>query len=143
MKRFVKDDRGFRVVARTISGTEPPLIMEEARNPQGDYIGTPKNAAYLCGTLGIKPEKAELDHNVCSIGFSPKDGKWYGWSHRAIYGFKVGDVVKEGDCTAEEGLIEEYLADHPEERKALPVGFVAKTVDDARTMAVAFAASVS
>lgn len=26
------------------------------------------------------------------------DGKWYGWSHRAIYGFKVGDKVKKGDC---------------------------------------------
>ena len=52
-------------------------------------------------------------------------------------------MVKEGDCTAEEGLIEEYLVDHPEERRALPVGFTAKTMDDARKMAVAFAASVS
>jgi hypothetical protein len=25
------------------------------------------------------------------------DGKWYGWSHRAIYGFKPGDTVKPGD----------------------------------------------
>lgn len=37
----------------------------------------------------------ELTHGV---GFSPKDGKWYGWSHRAIYGFKVGSECKKGDC---------------------------------------------
>jgi len=36
----------------------------------------------------------ELTHGV---GFSPKDKKWYGWSHRAIYGFKVGSKCKKGD----------------------------------------------
>ena len=45
----------------------------------------------------------ELTHGV---GFSPKDGKWYGWSHRAIYGFKVGSTCKKGDC--------HYVADTPE-----------------------------
>lgn len=24
------------------------------------------------------------------------DGKWYGYSHRAVYGFAVGDVIKKG-----------------------------------------------
>lgn len=24
------------------------------------------------------------------------DGKWYGWSHRAVYGFGIGDVIKPG-----------------------------------------------
>ncbi len=37
----------------------------------------------------------ELTHGV---GFSPKDQKWYGWSHRAIYGFKIGSTCKKGDC---------------------------------------------
>jgi len=37
----------------------------------------------------------ELTHGV---GFSPKDNKWYGWSHRAIYGFEVGSECKKGDC---------------------------------------------
>lgn len=117
--------------------------VRSAYTADGDYIGDPKDAFRLCRTRGIKPERRETNSGVCSIGFSEKDGKWYGWSHRAIYGFKVGDVVKKGDCTAEEGFIEEYLKDHPEERRALPVGFTAKTMDDARRMAVAFAASVS
>lgn len=37
----------------------------------------------------------ELTHGV---GFSPKDNKWYGWSHRAIFGFTVGSTCTEGDC---------------------------------------------
>ena len=37
----------------------------------------------------------ELTHGV---GYSPKDKKWYGWSHRAIYGFKIGSTCKKGDC---------------------------------------------
>jgi hypothetical protein len=37
----------------------------------------------------------ELTHGV---GFSPKDNKWYGWSHRAIYGFGIGSTCKKGDC---------------------------------------------
>ena len=28
-----------------------------------------------------------------NVGFSPKDQKWYGWSHRAVTGFKVGDKL--------------------------------------------------
>lgn len=37
----------------------------------------------------------QLNHGT---GFSPKDGKWYGWSHRAIYGFEIGSTCKKGDC---------------------------------------------
>ncbi|MHA1170008.1 MAG: hypothetical protein ACTSRU_19440 [Candidatus Hodarchaeales archaeon] len=44
-----------------------------------------------------------LKHNIdkyitSSLGFSSKDQKWYGWSHRAFYGFKVGSTVSKGDC---------------------------------------------
>ena len=37
----------------------------------------------------------ELTHGV---GYSPKDNKWYGWSHRAIYGFTIGSTCKKGDA---------------------------------------------
>ena len=91
---------------------------------------------------GIKPEKVNPDESVCSIGLCAYENKWYGWSHRAIYGFTIGDIVKEGDCTASSGWTDEYLADHPEEDLSLPVGFEAKSLDDARRMAIAFAESV-
>lgn len=64
---------------------------------------------------------------IDGLGWSEKEQKWYGWSHRAIYGFKVGDKVKEGDVAAE------YL----------DVGFEAKTTDDAKKIASAFARGVS
>ena len=45
--------------------------------------------------------------NTASLGFNPKKKKWYGWSHRAIYGFGVGYITKKGDCG--------FTADNPEE----------------------------
>ncbi|KKN18413.1 hypothetical protein LCGC14_0956060 [marine sediment metagenome] len=41
--------------------------------------------------LKIAPEKSAPDHSVCSIGKSAKDGKVYGYSHRAYHGFGKGD----------------------------------------------------
>lgn len=37
----------------------------------------------------------QLTHGV---GFSPSEQKWYGWSHRAIYGFGIGSACVKGDC---------------------------------------------
>lgn len=38
------------------------------------------------------------DGNTCCIAFNPIEQKWYGWSHRAIYGFGVGSECKKGHC---------------------------------------------
>lgn len=35
--------------------------------------------------------------SVARIGFSEIEQKWYGWSHRAIYGFGIGSQVSKGD----------------------------------------------
>jgi hypothetical protein len=32
-----------------------------------------------------------------SIGYSSESKKWYGWSHRAICGFKIGDKININD----------------------------------------------
>lgn len=48
----------------------------------------PKDFRYK---LQIEPEKRTKDAEVCTIGKSKKNGKWYGWSHRAYAGFGVGD----------------------------------------------------
>ena len=92
---------------------------------------------------GIQPEKRSPDAGVESIGFCEKEQKWYGWSHRAMYGFEVGDAVNEGDCTATSGLTDEALKLYPEQDFSLPVGFQAKTLEDAKRMAIAFSDSVS
>ena len=78
-----------------------------------------------------------------SLGFSKREQRWYGWSHRAIASFGIGDIVDSPDhCCANSGWIDEYLIEHPEEDLRLPVGFEAKTLDDARRMAEAFAECV-
>ena len=138
---------GYEVRKELISGKEAgggkDFIMKSAYNQNGDYIGNSLEAYQLCKKREIRPEKADPSHRVCSIGFCAREQRWYGWSHRAIYGFGIGDKVKEGDCCASSGWIDEYLQEHPEENKALPVGFVAKNLDDCKIMATAFADSVS
>lgn len=136
---------GYVVIKGIVDGSEfggDDMEMSHAETPNGDYIGNSKTAHMLCVKRGIKPEKMSANNNVCSIGFCDKEQKWYGWSHRAIYGFGVGDVVSEGDCTASSGWTQEYLDEHPEEDTSLPVGFKANNLDDAKKMAVAFAESV-
>jgi hypothetical protein len=78
--------------------SDEPTAMVAAYTPKGDYIGDSKFAKRLVTGRGIHPEKSNPDHSVCSIGYSVKDGKWYGWSHRAIFGFEVGSTCKRGDC---------------------------------------------
>ena len=68
-------------------------------------VGMEDNIKHLAD-LGITQE---LTHGV---GFSPKDGKWYGWSHRAIYGFEVGSTCKKGDCHYVASTPEELIDDH-------------------------------
>ncbi len=128
------------------------VSMISAFTPKEEYIGDIDWAIKL-HEKGIIPEvmpqkKGNKKVNggagcTCSIGFCEKENKWYGWSHRAMFGFGIGDKVKKGDCTNSSGWTEEYLKDHPEEDYSLPVGFEAKTIKDAKKMASAFADSVS
>jgi len=128
---------------KTCEEEEPIKMVAAYSSKDGHYIGDAKNVHFLCHKMGIRPEVYQDKNNTCSIGFCKKEQKWYGWSHRAIFGFKIGDTVKKGDCAASSGYIEEYIIKHPECDLSLPVGFEAKTLDDAKRMAIAFADSVS
>ncbi len=119
------------------------VVMRSAYTLSGAYIGDSVWAHRLIVQRGIMPELRSPKHSVCSIGFSEAEQKWYGWSHRALYGFGIGSVAKKGDVVTMPGLTEEYLKEHPEEDKSLSIGFEAKTLDDAKRMAIAFAEGVS
>lgn len=45
-----------------------------------------------------------------NIGFSEDEQKWYGWSHRAIYGFGIGSEVRKGDCGYQAKNPEDFLS---------------------------------
>jgi hypothetical protein len=116
-----RNGMSYRREVWSMEGNDP-VEMEAVYNAHGVYVGDKETADFLA-EKGIIPEPRTEQSSVCSIGFSHKDQKWYGWSHRAIHGFGVGDVVKDGDCACE----------------SLPVGFEAKTLDDAKQIASAFA----
>ena len=44
--------------------------------------------------LMIKGERQSASSSVDSFGKSEANGRWYGWSHRAIASFTIGDVIK-------------------------------------------------
>jgi hypothetical protein len=48
------------------------------------------------------------DGTTC-IGFNPTENKWYGWSHRAIYGFGIDSTCKQGDCHFKPGNVNEFM----------------------------------
>lgn len=93
--------------------------------PQGsDKRGKPKVRFQDWLVLKKSPIKYNK-YNDVSWGWSP-NGKCYGWSHRAMYGFKVGDKIKEdtiGNWKKKEWTI--------------------KTEEDAERMAKEFAREVS
>lgn len=45
---------------------------------------------------------------TCCIGFNPIEQKWYGWSHRAIFGFGIGSECKKGHCHYKPSNKEEF-----------------------------------
>jgi hypothetical protein len=77
-------------------------------NKQGDLIafadtirGTPRrfkkpSLVKIIEERGIVAELASRSDNVCTIGRGA-DGKWYGWSHRALIGFGPGDRIYEAN----------------------------------------------
>jgi len=163
-----------------MKGQDDDTPISAAYTPSGDYLGDPEFAKTLAKKGITQFEKTEPDHCVCTIGFNPEEEKWYGWSHRAMYGFGVGSKVKLGDCGYSPRNADEFIAqlstwyskkdgyeilkdqedpDHKQQGKGAVVrgkrsthfepypqwgggAWTAKTIDDAKQMAIDFAKSV-
>jgi hypothetical protein len=86
--------------------------------------------------LILSAEDWKAKHGIKSegkgLGFSEEEQKWYGWSHRAYYGFGIGYEVKEGDVVCSE------FGDG-----SIKPGFKCKTLADCKKLAKAYADSVS
>lgn len=107
------------------------MEMKNAYTPNGEWIGDSKLANFLCRKLGIAPEKKRDSVTVCSIGFCEKDNKWYGWSHRAIVGFSIGDRIFEEKYGDEDTLFVEHGTEE------------ITNLEDAKKSAIAFSDYVS
>jgi hypothetical protein len=55
-------------------------------------------------TLETKP-----GGKTASLGFNRAENKWYGWSHRAIYGFGIGSEVRPGELAFVPSNRREYI----------------------------------
>jgi hypothetical protein len=145
----IKSAFKFFMARRYFKNNIPILVMTEIKNFNKPEMYISPDVIRIIKRFKLDPETldnySDDGKGTASIAFSPKSQKWYGWSHRAIYGFKIGDVVEYGDLTTTSGYIEEFELEHPEIafKHALPIGFKAETLDDCRKMAIAFAESVS
>lgn len=119
---------GYHVIEYVVDGSKYGGIDSTMKtaftNDSLEYIGKSKWAYRLTHKWGLtrlqsgthlrvpktlKPnEKAkelllnrflsEYSFYPVNIGFNEEEQKWYGWSHRAIYGFGIGSKVEPGHC---------------------------------------------
>jgi len=68
------------------------------------FVGSEKGIEHLA-------EREITEQLTHGVGFSPKDNKWYGWSHRAIYGFGIGSTCKKGECHYKGSTLKEQEED--------------------------------
>ena len=75
-------------------------------------VGLENELSYLlkAGVTEQIQESGVDDGLSCSacIGFNPKEQKWFGWSHRAIFGFGIGSECKKGMCQYEPDTKESF-----------------------------------
>ena len=152
----------------------------------GKYLGDKDTAMYLIKKKQIDTfEYSTPDSTIVTVGYNSNTQTWYGWSHRAIFGFTIGSTCKMGDSHFIPSNKEEFIEDakrfYREEdqpelgaeegtndagKKGVWVGdkqkrkgtiamfctyperwgrgeWTAKTLDDAKQMAMDFAESVS
>lgn len=60
----------------------------------------------LVASLAIKYNLTQVTH---TIGFSESEQKWYGWSHRAVFGFGIDSKIKKGDCAYQAANINDFM----------------------------------
>lgn len=100
-ERLVAEHKFYDVWEEKWRYGPPDDIIEQTmsnvpRSKEGHYMGSIGIAQQL-EEREIYPELIDDEHSVCSIGWCEKDQKYYGWSHRAIFGFGIGDKIFEED----------------------------------------------
>ena len=144
---------GYHVKTDLVSSPKdntPPTTTRNAYTNAGDHIGSHQTAELLCEKMGIAPELATPKSKMCTIGFCEKEQKWYGWKNNRIVGFGIGSTAKHmvkaptqsDNIEIEELPYRKRPLNHktPEDTSNMTKkSWTAKTLDDARQMAVDFA----
>jgi len=103
-----------------------------------------KNLVKFQDWLLIKSQKKDPKHSAYSFGKSKADGKWYGWSHRAVAGFGAGDEVT-GDSEGKKQTAPKDPATGTSDwdKVVFEPDFTIKNDDHARDVAIQFSDNVS
>ena len=86
--------------------------LDDSEHPQAYYSKFDDSYMTLVGmenNIKFLADREITDELKCGVGFSPNEGKWYGWSHRVICGFKVGSECKKGMCHYTGKTVEDEL----------------------------------
>ena len=110
---------------RTIKYLETTISPEQRTFKNLPRYANDKPKVRFQDWLCIDAKKRNSNHDRTSYGWAA-DSKCYGWSHRAVHGFAIGDTVKPGDIA------------NPDNKT-----FVLKTREDVEKQAIAFADEVS
>lgn len=90
------------ITVMDIAGKYTKVYKSIYDNSYITHVGMEREQKFLA-------DKEITDCLTHGVGYSPKDKLWYGWSHRAIFGFKVGSTCKKGDCHYKAANIEDEL----------------------------------
>lgn len=90
ISREISPCQRYYEVVNQMVGDSGTINFTSYENLEGKYIGDEATLRTIVHTYGINPEAID-GYNVCQIGKSDQDDKWYGWSHRAIGGFESRD----------------------------------------------------
>ncbi len=96
LKEFSRGPYIIRHENVRMNKTEAWTLMKSAYSPEGAYIGGTREAHRLWTRYGITKFFSRKPGGTAVVGFSPRLKKWFGWSHRAISGFKKGMRSKKG-----------------------------------------------
>jgi len=105
----IMDDKTKENVEEIIEIFKKNFAIEEYKTDYTDFGKCwlhKEDKHYLCNDSDeaiFNNYRFLLTHNINnlvthSLGKS-EDGKWYGWSHRAIYGFEIGDTITKDTCS--------------------------------------------
>lgn len=92
-----------------------PQTMSYYSNIDGSYFSMEsmiKDKSKLLFNFGVFDELQNAhnvtDHTI-NIGLNKEEQKWYGWSHRAIFGFGIGSTCKKGNVGYKPSTVDELF----------------------------------
>ena len=101
----------YEFLKRTAYVSDMDMMSEPVKVYKSKFDDSYMTQVGMEDDVGFLAEREITEELTHGVGFSPKDDKWYGWSHRAIFGFKVGSKCKKGDCHYNGSNVKEQESD--------------------------------